>query len=168
MRTSFTHARPHPAKAAHRKKRSRWQAGATERGAKEGFRVDHGERGNVRGTVTPRDGPLHTHTMVGPVMQPARCHEATRAFDGDVTAAVATAEVLHPVYTWGYSKRAPSDLATLLDELGAVVIDTRHNPHGSSQHGWTHTELQRALGDRYVQLGAHMHDCSTHAWLGQA
>lgn len=55
---------------------------------------------------------------------------------------------LHPVYTWGYTKRAPSDLAAVLDAHHAVVLDTRHNPH-AAQPGWTLSELEEHFQNRY-------------------
>lgn len=71
---------------------------------------------------------------------------------------------LHPVYTWGYTKRVPSDLLAVLDELDGVVCDTRHNPN-AAQAGWTRAELQVTFGERFVNC-AHNATKQLARWLG--
>lgn len=56
------------------------------------------------------------------------------------------------IYTTGYGRRQPSEIAELLDSLGAVLVDIRFNPYG--RPGFKGWELQRFFAGRYVHLKA--------------
>lgn len=56
------------------------------------------------------------------------------------------------IYTTGYGRRQPSELAELLDQLGAVLVDIRFNPYG--RPGFKGWELGRHFAGRYIHLKA--------------
>lgn len=56
------------------------------------------------------------------------------------------------IYTTGYGKRQPSEIAELLDDLGAVLVDIRFSPWG--RPGFKGWELQRFFPGRYLHLKA--------------
>lgn len=59
--------------------------------------------------------------------------------------------MLHTLYTYSYSGRAPHELQTLAEKLKAVVVDIRFRPR-SRIPDWSGGRLQKLLGDRYRHL----------------
>ncbi len=49
------------------------------------------------------------------------------------------------IYTFGYARYWPGDLAPVAKRLGAVIIDIRLNPR-SRKPGWTDLELRQKFG----------------------
>jgi uncharacterized protein (DUF488 family) len=56
------------------------------------------------------------------------------------------------IFTAGYGQRQPSEIAELLDELGAVLVDIRFNPYG--RPGFKGWELTRHFAGRYLHVKA--------------
>ena len=74
----------------------------------------------------------------------AAAETAAGAAAGDTAEQVHPAPPLHPVYTWGYHGRVPSDLAAVLDARNAVVMDTRFKPD-NAKAGWSRAELAQSF-----------------------
>lgn len=56
------------------------------------------------------------------------------------------------IYTAGYGKRQPSEIAEILDDLGAMLVDIRFNPYG--RPGFKGWEMQRFFAGRYLHVKA--------------
>jgi len=54
------------------------------------------------------------------------------------------------IYTVGYSGRTPAELATLVDQLGAVLVDIRYSPR-SRDPRWAKSNVQKLVG-AYLHL----------------
>jgi uncharacterized protein (DUF488 family) len=59
----------------------------------------------------------------------------------------------HTIYTLGYLNATPEAVDRYVEELGALLVDTRFTPT-SRNPVWRQGPLRRLLGDRYVHIKA--------------
>ena len=57
------------------------------------------------------------------------------------------------IYTTGYSKSKPSQIADLVESLNAILVDIRFSA-SSRNPAWSKTSLEKLLGERYVHCPA--------------
>jgi uncharacterized protein (DUF488 family) len=57
----------------------------------------------------------------------------------------------HTLYTIGYTGAKPAQLVALVQQLGAVMVDTRYSLH-SRVRQWTGMGLRELLGESYLHL----------------
>jgi len=61
---------------------------------------------------------------------------------------------MFPVLTIGYQKLQPADLAAIVEQTGALVVDVRSRPtSGRMTRGFSRADLERLLGHAYHWRG---------------